>query len=111
MQSRVFRPLVYSIKNGFRANELTNQGSDLMSPVYKTALPSPSNTIVAELDVGNFIIGEISHTEHHCTCAMICIEQSDLNIFARLQFDTSRRLQGNGLLEKLLSTRSRVGLR
>ena len=44
MQSKVFKPLVYSIKNGFRVNELTNQGSDLLSPVYKTALPSPSNT-------------------------------------------------------------------
>lgn len=45
MVSSVLRPDEYSASDGDRAIALTNHGSLLMSPVYKTALPCPSNTL------------------------------------------------------------------
>ena len=44
IQSSDFRPVVYSMSKGFRVKLLTNQGSDRISPVYRTALLSLSNT-------------------------------------------------------------------
>jgi len=44
MVSSVFSPMEYSKRAGDLAIVLTNQGSLLMSPVYKAALPWPSNT-------------------------------------------------------------------
>ena len=81
MQSRVFRPLVYSIIMGFRVRLLTNHGSDLMSPVYRMALFSFSITerMISEEKMGS--VGSL--TKHDRPRAVISIEERDLNIISR----------------------------
>lgn len=96
MQSIVFKPQVYSIKKGFLVKLLTNQGSDLISPVYRIALLSPSITMST---ISTEIHGSgASLTEHDCSRAMVGVEERDLDIISGFQFNARRCFQRYGFL-------------
>ena len=99
--SSVLRPEEYSIRLGDLASELTNQGSLLMSPVYSTALPWPSNT---EDNVSMSTLG-LAHTDwmltkHDCAGAVVCIEQGDLKVVSRLELEECGGFQGYWFLRE-----------
>lgn len=102
MQSRVFKPDVYSIKKGLLARLLTNHGSDLISPVYRTAFPSPSKTRTQSVLLLNRDFQDSKGlTEHDSTRTMVSVEEGDLDLILRRQLNASGRLQRDSLQPRL----------